>query len=106
MAQNFAKIQNGIVINVIVADKSFIDSGEVGDPTTWVESVSSNLASIGDEYHADISAFITPVPYASWTLDKVLKQYVAPIPMPNDGQRYRWNEQTQNWYLPAITITN
>jgi hypothetical protein len=35
---HYAKVENGIVTNVIVADQEFIDSGAVGDPTTWIQT--------------------------------------------------------------------
>lgn len=33
---HFAKVENGIVTDVIVADQTFIDSGVVGDPSLWI----------------------------------------------------------------------
>ena len=35
---HYAHVENGIVTQVIVADQDFINSGAVGDPSTWVQT--------------------------------------------------------------------
>ena len=35
---HYAKIENGIVTQVIVAEQDFIDSGVAGDPSTWIQT--------------------------------------------------------------------
>lgn len=49
-------------------------------------------------YDFDSNKVIDPKPFDSWILDEN-KNWVAPIPMPNDGKHYSWDEQSQNWYL-------
>jgi hypothetical protein len=56
-----------------------------------------NYAGIGYVYDPEKDAFIPPQPYLSWILDNSTCQWQAPIPMPIDGQRYSWDEITQNW---------
>jgi hypothetical protein len=55
-----------------------------------------NYAGIGYSYDEDRDAFIPPTPYPSWVLDEDTCLWVAPIPMPEDGD-YTWNEDTQSW---------
>jgi hypothetical protein len=56
-----------------------------------------NYAGIGFEYREDLDAFIPPKPYPSWVLDEVTCLWVAPVPMPEDGGLYNWNESTTSW---------
>lgn len=109
MAQYFAEIENGIVKRVIVADQSFINSGKVGDPKNWVETKidgSEKYAGIGDERHEDLKAFVSPKPYPSFVLDRVKKEYVAPIAKPTkEGVLQTWDEQTLNWKEVALPMT-
>lgn len=61
-----------------------------------------NFAGIGFTYDATLDAFIPPKPYPSWTLDNATANWVAPVPMPNDGKRYSWDEETQSWVEVTI----
>ena len=56
-----------------------------------------NYAGIGYTYDADRDAFIPPQPYASWVLNEDTCEWDAPIPMPDDGQEYTWNEDALAW---------
>tara|TARA_S200000501_G_C20709082_1_gene693127 strand:+ start:661 stop:1038 length:378 start_codon:yes stop_codon:yes gene_type:complete len=56
-----------------------------------------NFAGIGYTYDADRDAFIPPKPFASWVLDEDSCLWEAPIPRPDDGNQYVWNEETQAW---------
>ena len=55
-----------------------------------------NYAGIGYIYRADIDAFITQQPYASWTLNSNFV-WQPPVAMPTDGKMYSWNETNQTW---------
>lgn len=112
---HFAKIENGLVTQVVVAEQDFID----GQDGQWVQTsyntrggvhydpntgeadggvaLRKNYAGIGFAYDADRDAFIPPKPYASWTLDDASCLWEAPVPMPADGKAYRWNEETLSW---------
>jgi len=111
---HFAKIENQVVTQVIVADQDFIDSGAVGHG--WVQTsyntrggvhygvdgqpdggvaLNKNYAGIGYTY--DGTGFAAPQPYPSWTLDQDSYLWVAPVAMPTDGKQYSWNEATQSW---------
>lgn len=115
---HFAHIdENNIVKQVIVAEQDFIDSGAVGDPTTWVQTsyntfggehklggvpLRKNYAGIGYTYDSQRDAFISPKPFDSWTLDEDTCFWVSPVEMPSDGKSYTWDEATVNWVeIPA-----
>ena len=99
---HFAKINNNIVTEVIVAEKDFINSGKVGDEFLWVQTsyngnFRKNYAGIGYTYDEDRDAFIAPKPYASWILNEDTCLWEAPSVIPDDGERYTWNESTTSW---------
>jgi len=58
-----------------------------------------NYAGIGYSFDPQIDAFIPPKPFNSWILDEQTCRWNAPIPYPNDENRYKWNEQNQSWDL-------
>ena len=110
---HFAQInQNNIVTQVIVAEQDFIDSGVVGDPSTWIQTsyntyggqhklggtpLRKNYAGIGYTYDESRDAFIPPKPFNSWVLNETTCLWDAPTPMPEDGKPYRWDEDTTSW---------
>lgn len=95
----FAKVENGIVRQVIVAEDEFIDA----QPGTWVQTYKDgtrkNYAGIGYTYDSVRDAFIPPKPYPSWTLVESSCNWQAPIPVPIDGNNYVWNELTLSWEI-------
>lgn len=56
-----------------------------------------NYAGIGYSFDRERNAFIPPQPYASWTLNEDTCLWDSPIPKPNDGKVYEWNEADQIW---------
>ena len=106
---HYAKVENGIVTQVIVADQDVIDSGLFG--SGWIQTsyntrggqhpqntrLRKNYAGIGYSYDIDRDAFIPPQPYASWQLNEDTCLWSSPIPMPNDGNFYVWNEIATSW---------
>ena len=56
-----------------------------------------NYAGIGFTYDPDRDAFIPPKPFESWILNAESCLWDSPIPCPNDGKSYLWNEATQSW---------
>ena len=98
---HFAKVINGTVTEVIVAEKEFINSGVVGDEFLWIQtSYNGNFrgkySSIGDTWDKVNEVFISPQPFPSWALNKSFN-WEAPTPMPTDGKMYTWNEVTLSW---------
>jgi len=99
MAQ-FAKINNGIVEQVIVAEQDFIDTHKDTSPGLWLETSDElrlNHAGIGYSYDATRNAFIPPRPFYSWTLNETTCQWDCPAAYPDDGKKYDWNETDQTW---------
>lgn len=106
---HFAKVENGIVTQVIVAEQDVIDSGLFG--SGWVQTsynthggqhpegrpLRKNYAGIGFTYDLQRDAFIPPKPFASWNLNEQTCLWDAPTPYPTDGKRYRWDEATVSW---------
>jgi hypothetical protein len=58
-----------------------------------------NHASIGMTYDEDRDAFIPKKPYNSWILNEDTCLWESPMPYPQDGNMYKWNEQNQSWDL-------
>ena len=56
-----------------------------------------NYAGIGFSYDAERDAFIPPKPYDSWLLVEETCQWEAPVPYPDDGLIYSWNEELTDW---------
>ena len=108
---HFAKVENGIVAQVIVAEQDVIDSGIFGDG--WVQTsynthggqhpenrpLRKNYAGVGYTYDEQRDAFIPPQPFASWLLDENTCLWEAPTPMPTEGGPFTWNEETQTWLV-------
>ena len=98
----FAHIdENSVVTTVIVATQEFIDTSAEGDPANWIEtfidgSFRKQYAGIGYTYDAQADVFISPQPYPSWVLDANY-DWVAPVPYPEDGKCYEWDETIINW---------
>ena len=67
--------------------------------TSYSGSIRKNFAGIGYTYNADLDAFIPPKPYPSWLLDEATCQWKAPVPMPQDGDLYEWDEAAGEWVV-------
>jgi hypothetical protein len=116
---HFAKVENGFVTQVIVAEQDFIDAGHVGDPASWVQTsyntrggvhygqdgnpdggvaLRGNYAGIGYVYDSGNDVFYAPSPFPSWTLNNTSWTWDAPTPMPVvEGKFYNWDEATTSW---------
>jgi len=112
----FAKIETGIVTNVISAEQPFIDSHFPGEQ--WVQTsynthggkhygqdgledsgvaLRYNYAGLGYTYDEVRDSFIAPKPYPSWTLVEATCQWEAPVTYPSDDKMYEWNETDGTW---------
>jgi len=104
---HFVKIENNVVVKVLIAEQSYIDSGNVGDPSLWKLTDESNFPDyrregnqgVGFSYDPIADRFIAPQPYSSWTYNSLTNQWNAPIPYPTDGQWYKWDEESESWQL-------
>jgi hypothetical protein len=113
---HYAKVENGIVTQVIVAEQDVIDSGLFG--TGWVQTsyntyggkhpegrpLRKNYAGIGFTYDSVRDAFIPPQPFASWMLNEDTCMWDAPLSYPTDGKYYKWDETQQNWIEVAVDV--
>ena len=95
---HYAKVESGIVTEVIVAEQDYIDilSG------TWVQTsynsnIRKNFAGKGYTYDSTKDAFIAPKPFNSWTLNESTCKWEAPVSFPTDEKIYEWDESTTNW---------
>jgi hypothetical protein len=109
---HFAKVENGVVTQVIVIEQDVLNLGHWGDPALWIQTsyntsggvhaqggtpLRKNFAGIGYTYDSGRDAFIPPKPYASWLLDEATCNWNAPTAMPTDDKRYKWDEPTTSW---------
>ena len=62
-----------------------------------------NYAGIGYTYDAGRDAFIPQKPYPSWLLDEATCLWEAPVPMPDDGALYKWDEAAGEWVEYTLT---
>ena len=109
---HFAKVVDGLVTQVIVAEQEFFDTFVDSSPGQWIQTsynthggvhklggtpLRKNYAGIDFTYDAQRDAFIPPKPYNSWTLNETSCLWEPPTPKPNDDKIYRWNESTTSW---------
>lgn len=123
---HFAKVLDGKVVNVIVAEPEFFETYVDTSPGTWIQTsyntrggvhykpnsnepsedqskaLRGNYAGIGHVYDYKNDVFYMPQPYPSWTLNKTTWTWDPPIPAPTDGNVYDWDESTTSW----IEVTN
>ena len=114
---HFAKVENGVVTQVIVIEQDVLNTGHWGDPASWVQTsyntsggvhlqggtpLRKNFAGIGYTYDAGRDAFIPPKIYASWTINETSCVWEPPIPYPQDDKRYKWDEPTTSWVETVV----
>jgi hypothetical protein len=91
---HYAKVNNGIVEQVIVADAEFFNTFIDNSPGTWIQSSTAN---VGFSYDAVRDAFIPPKPYPSYILNESTNSWQPPVAHPSDGKSYGWDEATTSW---------
>ena len=115
---HFAKVCDGKVIQVIVAEPDFFNTFVDTSPGQWLQTsyntrggvhygpdnepdggvaLRGNYAGIGYTYDAANDVFYAPQPYPSWVLNKTTWVWEPPVPYPTDGKVYNWDEATKNW---------
>ena len=115
---HFAKVVDGTVTQVIVAEQEFFETFVDTSPGEWVQTsyntrggvhygedgqpddgvaLRKNYAGIGFTYDRTRDAFIPPKPYASWLLNEDSCLWDAPVEYPTDGKHYQWDEATTAW---------
>jgi hypothetical protein len=126
---HFAKVTDGKVTQVIVAEPEFFQTFVDSSPGEWIQTsyntrggvhydpatgepsadqskaLRKNYAGVGYLYDAVKDVFYPPQPFASWTLNNDTCLWEPPVAMPTDGKPYVWNEATQSWdevVAPAV----
>ena len=116
---HYAKVVDGIVVNVISAEASFFDTFIDDSPGEWIQTsyntrngkhyapnsntadggvaLRKNYAGIGDTYDSVRDAFYGPKPYSSWILNETSCIWEAPVAYPNNGKLYDWDEVNTEW---------
>jgi hypothetical protein len=67
--------------------------------TSYNGKIRKNYAGVGYKYDSQRDAFIAPQPFPSWVLNEDTCLWDAPVPMPTDGQPYKWDEATTSWVV-------
>ena len=116
---HFAKVCDGRVLRVIVAEKEFFDTFVDDTPGEWIQTsyntrggvhygqdgqpdggvaLRGNYAGIGWIYDSANDVFYEPQPHASWTLNTSTWLWEPPVAKPTDGNGpYIWDETTLTW---------
>jgi len=118
---HFAKVQDGIVTKVIVAEPEFFDTFVDSSPGEWIQTsyntkagihynpetrepsvdqskaLRKNYAGIGYTYNKTLDAFIPPKPHASFVLDEQTCTWRSAVACPTDGNSYVWDEENGVW---------
>jgi hypothetical protein len=118
---HFAKVVEGKVTQVIVAESEFFTTFVDTSPGEWIQTsyntrggihyepnsnipsqdqrraLRKNYAGIGYTYDQQRDAFIPPQPYVSWILNENSCLWQPPTPYPTDEKYYFWNEETLSW---------
>lgn len=128
---HFARVVDGIVVDIIVAEQDHIDSGYAGDPKEWIQTsyntrggihylpnsripspdqskaLRKNFAGVGHKYDAELDAFYIQQPYASWTLNTNTCEWEPPIPKPDEINTWFWIEEELKWIkFEPVTSNN
>jgi hypothetical protein len=109
---HFAKVLNGKVVQLIVAEPEFFETFVDTSPGEWIQTsynthgnqhklggtpLRGNFAGIGFVYDKANDVFYEPQPYPSWKLNQSTWIWEAPTPHPQDGKKYSWDETTTSW---------
>ena len=117
---HFAKVVDGKVVQVIIAEEDFFKTFVDTSPGQWIQTsyntkanihygsdgqpdggvaLRGNYAGIGYIYDRTNDVFYEQQPYPSWSLNKSTWSWESPIPMPTDGQKWDWDETVKNWVI-------
>ena len=108
---HFAKIVDGKVTQVIVAEPEFFETFVDTSAGAWLQTsynthgnqhpegrpLRGNYAGVGYTYDSINDVFYPPQPYSSWTLNQSTWSWNAPTSKPNNDKQYEWNESTTSW---------
>jgi hypothetical protein len=96
--KSYAFIKNNVVVNIALFDDN-VDQAILDffaqESNVDLLVLTDNNAYIGGDYIEE--QFRSACLFSSWIWDKVKKEWVAPISMPDDDKSYYWNEELLNW---------
>ena len=90
-----AKDCNNVSVGVRVCEVMNTEF-EVAEPLFWVDCEDRVVADLY-YYNNQTQTIIEIQPYASWVWNESTQSWEAPIPYPNDGKNYYWDESTLSW---------
>ena len=111
---HYARVTDGIVTSVIVAEAEFFDDFVDEVSGEWIQTsyntlegvhllggtpLRKNFAGLGYTYDLERDAFIASKTFNSWILNEDKCCWEAPIAKPDDENNYIWNEESLNWVL-------
>lgn len=118
---HWAKVCDGKVVQIIVAEAEFFSTFSDTTPGQWIQTsyntrgnrhydpltgdedsdinqpVRGNYAAQGYHYDPVNDVFYPPQPYPSWTLDRETWLWAPPVPYPSDGKFHAWDEDSLSW---------
>jgi hypothetical protein len=108
---HFAKVLDGKVVQVIVAEQEFFNTFVDSSPGQWIQTsyntygnqhpngnpLRGNYAGIGFNYDVVNDVFYGKQPFNSWILNNETWLWEAPISIPKDGKEYYWDEEKLSW---------
>ena len=131
---HYAKVNQGIVQDVIVAEADFFDTFVDTTPGDWIQvsyntrggihyqpnsntpsenqskALRKNYPGIGWTYDEDRDAFIPPKPFNSWTLNETTCLWNPPVDYPSDyyeeAKTYDWDEDAYQSALSDSSDTS
>jgi hypothetical protein len=117
---HFAKIVDGLVVKVIVAEPEFFETFIDDSPGAWLQTsyntqggihygpdgqpdggvaLRGNYAGVGYVYDSQNDVFYAFKPFPSWTICAPSWLWQAPVSYPFDGKAYQWSELDLQWIL-------
>ena len=112
---HYAKVLNGIVEKVLVAEQDFIDSYVDSSPGEWIQcsyntrggkhydsdGIEDDGTPLRKNYPSptwlyDGVGFYPPKPFDSWKLNDTTYLWEPPVAYPDSGM-HKWNEETTSW---------
>jgi len=123
---HFSKLDNNNIVtqvitvnNEVITDENGVEQEQLGvdflnnlyktsdnwKQTSYNLNFRKNFGGVGTTYDSAKDAFIAQKPFEGWTLNNSTCKWEAPIPYPDDGERYVWLQEvyladnTKGWEL-------
>jgi hypothetical protein len=98
---HYAKVENGLVTQVIVAEADFISTGALGDPAAWVQTSYNTRGGVHYDQNGQPDAQGQRGNYAGigYTYDATNDVFVAPQP----SEAHILDTDTWTWWNPTAT---